>query len=185
MSYINGNLNAEANHVRNRSILNSWASLGNIVNILIQLLNWINNNSGGAISGVFGNIQFNNNGAFGAIPNGTAGQVLISQGSSNPPAFGNFALTIQDAVPVTGGNVTSNGSSYLALNPAGTLATLTITAPTSPVNGQLFTINSTKTITSLTITGGTFQGVTEGSSFAGNNVQRWIYDSSQSQWLLN
>lgn len=92
--------------------------------------------------------------------------------------------TVQSVQPTTGQTVISNGSTYLALNPTGVLATLTVQFPSAPVNGQLFNINSTQNISELTYTGGTVQFTSTPIPF-GAGVVRYIYNSSQGQWLLN
>jgi hypothetical protein len=92
--------------------------------------------------------------------------------------------TVQNSSPTTGGTVVSNGSTMLALAPSGTLATLTVQFPPTPINGQLFNINSTENITDLTLTGGTIQFYTGAFYFAAG-VAHYIYNSSQAQWLVN
>jgi hypothetical protein len=57
-------------------------------------------------------------------------------------------------VPLTGFSI-SPVSSDLVLNPAGTLATGTVTFPTNPIDGQRLTITSTQTQTAITLTAGT------------------------------
>lgn len=58
-------------------------------------------------------------------------------------------------VPLTGFSITLDQNSTLVINPAGTLATGTVTLPTNPVDGQIFEIISTQTQTALTVTAGT------------------------------
>lgn len=60
-----------------------------------------------------------------------------------------FAVT-----PTTGQNLTvpDNYGNYLML-PAGTLATLTVTFPANPIDGQELSIKTTQTITALTMNG--------------------------------
>lgn len=67
--------------------------------------------------------------------------------------------SVQDSAPLTGANVAvSSSSSLLAINPAGTIAALTVTFPAAPSNGQTVTICTTQIITALTLAGGTFVG---------------------------
>lgn len=56
-------------------------------------------------------------------------------------------------VPLTGFSL-APVTSTLVLNPAGTLATGTVTFPTNPADGQRLTIVSTQTQTALTCTAG-------------------------------
>ena len=56
--------------------------------------------------------------------------------------------------PLTGFNITVNSqSTSLMLTPAGTLASGTVTFPLSPIDGQQLTINTTQTVTALTLAG--------------------------------
>jgi hypothetical protein len=74
-------------------------------------------------------------------------------------ALGNFAhkKAIVDQsyslqVPTTGFSITVGaGVSALLLNPAGTLATGTITMPAAPIDGQIVRLGTTQTITTLTL----------------------------------
>ncbi len=69
----------------------------------------------------------------------------------------------QYASPATGATVavpvTAVGqNTRLILSPAGTIATLTITLDTAPVDQETISVSSTQTITALTINGGTTSG---------------------------
>src|SRR5205823_1393392 len=65
-------------------------------------------------------------------------------------------------VPTTGFSITIGaGVSTLLLNPAGTLATGSITMPAVPVDGQIVRLATTQTVTALTLaanTGHTISG---------------------------
>lgn len=66
----------------------------------------------------------------------------------------------QRVVPTTGFSQTINNNvAALILKPAGTLATGTITMPSTPVDGQVVTISTSQTITALTLNGNTGQTV--------------------------
>src|SRR5581483_3725674 len=59
----------------------------------------------------------------------------------------------QYAVPLAGGTVAiTNGKSSVIIDPAGTLATLTITMPTAPNDGQEVEIATSQALTSITHT---------------------------------
>lgn len=63
----------------------------------------------------------------------------------------------QDAAPLTGVSITIGaGVSQLVLDPAGTIAALTVVLPTAAqlIDGQEFKMSSTQTVTTLTITAG-------------------------------
>lgn len=58
--------------------------------------------------------------------------------------------------PLTGATITTAANTrYLILNPAGTISTLTVVMPPSPVDGQLFNLCTTQIVTSLTLSAGT------------------------------
>ena len=59
--------------------------------------------------------------------------------------------------PATGFSYTFTTSNTLVMNPAGTLATGTITMPASPSDGMTITFSSTKAISSLTVNANTGQ----------------------------
>jgi len=64
---------------------------------------------------------------------------------------------VQNAAPLTATSITiTQGISKLILNPAGTIATLTVVFPASTLlyDGQLLTLVSSQTVTTLTITAG-------------------------------
>ncbi len=74
-------------------------------------------------------------------------------------ALGNFAhkaaladQSYSKQVPTTGFSITvGNGVGSLLLDPAGTLATGTITTPAAPVDGHILRLATTQTITALTL----------------------------------
>lgn len=84
----------------------------------------------------------------------------LSQGQSPQTVLVPAALTgatTQDAAPLTGTTVAAGtGVAKLMLNPAGTIATLTVTLPAAAniVDGQTFSIYSSQTVTALTVTPG-------------------------------
>lgn len=66
--------------------------------------------------------------------------------------------TILDAAPLTGATIAiPQGTARLILNPAGTIAALTVTLPIAAqcYDGQIFSVYTSQTVTSLTITPGT------------------------------
>jgi hypothetical protein len=77
----------------------------------------------------------------------------------------------------------SDASSSLILDPAGTLATGTITLPPTPSNGRILHISSTQTVTALTLSANSGQSnkcvhttIAAGTSF------RCIYQTSNTTW---
>ena len=75
-------------------------------------LSWVNDSAGNP-DGSNGQVQFNDNGTFGAIPDGTAGQVLKSNGAGAAPSFQTdstgIAAVVDDTTPQLGGDLASNG----------------------------------------------------------------------------
>lgn len=96
----------------------------------------------------------------------------------------NARNTLERVVPTTGfTNTIANTTSYYILEPAGTLATGTLTMPASPVNEQVVTVTSTQTITALTHspnTGQTLKGALTTIAVDGN--ASWIYRTANTTW---
>jgi hypothetical protein len=75
------------------------------------------------------------------------------------------------------------GTQVLVMNPAGTLATGTITMPASPSDGMVITFSSTQTITSLTINGNTSQTVvSKPNTLNANQSLAYVYRLSNTTW---
>lgn len=99
-------------------------------------------------------------------------------GFSGPP--GNV-VTTQYAQPTTGQTVTaSSGVNALLIDPAGTLAALTVVLPSAPVEGQVFMMGSSQIITAMTITG-TIVGTLTTLGAAG--FARFCYSATASKWF--
>lgn len=96
----------------------------------------------------------------------------------------NARNTLERVVPTTGfTNTIADTTSYYVIEPAGTLATGTLTMPASPVNEQVVTIASTQTITALTHspnTGQTLKGALTTIAVDGN--ASWIYRTANTTW---
>ena len=91
--------------------------------------------------------------------------------------------TTQYAAPTTGQTVTvgSSGSTTLTINPAGTLATLTITMPSSPTDGDRVQFGTTQIVTGLTMNGGTIVGGL--STLAVGSGGTWVYNATSASWI--
>jgi len=84
-------------------------------------------------------------------------------------------------VPVTGNTVSpSNLAGLLILEPAGTLATLTVNFPSGPVDNQAFTIFTTQTLTALSFGNGTVVGAP--TTLAANGSAHFRYSTATSKW---
>lgn len=87
-------------------------------------------------------------------------------------------------VPVTGFSLTIGAAvQYLILDPAGTLATGTITMPASPTDGFLVGFSSTKIVTTLTLTPNTGQTIPNSpTSLAAGVGLTFLYRSANATW---
>ena len=86
--------------------------------------------------------------------------------------------------PTTGFSYTfAAGTQVLVMNPAGTLATGTITMPASPADGMTITFSSTKTITALTVNGNTGQTIVSAPTvLPANQAASYVYRLSNTTW---
>lgn len=92
-------------------------------------------------------------------------------------------------VPTTGFTLTApnpNVATLYILNPAGTLATGTLTMPASPNDGGNFCVMSTQTQTALTVTANTGQtvGGTAVTALVAYQPRCWRYIGATSTWAL-
>jgi len=88
-------------------------------------------------------------------------------------------------VPIAGFALTIGaGVQQLVLDPAGVLATGTITMPAAPADGFVVTISSTKAVTALTLNPNTGQTIhTATTALAAATAVRYIYISSSTKWF--
>lgn len=88
--------------------------------------------------------------------------------------------------PATGFSITlSNSVSHTILDPAGTLATGTITMPAAPVDGQVVDVRVTQIITSLTVSPNSGQSVKGNpTSTAVGSTFTAIYRSANTTWYF-
>lgn len=93
----------------------------------------------------------------------------------------------QEFTPTTGTTVTignANADIRAFINPAGTLANLTIAMPNAPFNGQECVICSSKILTSLTITvGGGVTILSVPVSLAVDSFAAWVWSASSNTWF--
>jgi hypothetical protein len=89
-------------------------------------------------------------------------------------------------VPTTGFSYTFTTYNVWFGNPAGTLATGTITMPASPVDGMTTTITTTQQITALTINANTGQSIVGGGAvqFNANTSRQYMYRLANTTWYL-
>jgi hypothetical protein len=88
--------------------------------------------------------------------------------------------------PATGFSITiGNAVKGLVLDPAGTLATGTITMPGNPHDGRVVKISSSQAVTALTLTPNTGQSFSAGgavSTLAANSAISYIWRNSLNTW---
>lgn len=86
--------------------------------------------------------------------------------------------------PLTGFGITiANDIEQLVLEPAGTLATGTVTLPAAPEDGDTVGISSTQAITALTISPNAGQTVADApTSFAIGGAVRFLYRAANTTW---
>lgn len=91
------------------------------------------------------------------------------------------------SVPLTGFTITpANGTTFVYLNPAGTLATGTLTMPAIANDGQEFCLTDTQTQTAITISANTGQslgGIAAPTALVANTIYCWFYRASASTWI--
>jgi hypothetical protein len=77
----------------------------------------------------------------------------------------------------------ASGTQTLVINPAGTLATGTITMPVAPADGMSITIESTQTITAITVQGNTGQSIVGApTQILPNQPVSFIYRVTNTTW---
>jgi len=86
-------------------------------------------------------------------------------------------------VPTTGQTISPTANCGLAIvDPAGTLAALTVALPSGPAEGQFFQLFTTKALTALTLSGGTVVGAP--ATLAANASVTFQYSTVTSKWYL-
>ena len=81
----------------------------------------------------------------------------------------------------------ASGTTTLIINPAGTLATGTITMPGTPADGMVITFTTTQEITAITINGNTGQSIggTQVAQLPANSAMSFVYRQSNTTWYRN
>lgn len=84
-------------------------------------------------------------------------------------------------VPTTGQTIAPTSACGLAVvEPAGTLAALTVTFPANPAEGQQFRVFTSQALTAITWTGGTVVGAP--STLAANGAASFEYSAVTGKW---
>lgn len=81
----------------------------------------------------------------------------------------------------------ASGTTTLIINPAGTLATGTITMPATPADGMVITFMTTQQITALTLSANTGQSIggSQVTAMAANSSMSFVYRQSNTTWYRN
>lgn len=81
----------------------------------------------------------------------------------------------------------ASGTTTLIINPAGTLATGTITMPATPADGMVITFTTTQEITAITINGNTGQSIggTQTAQLPANSAMSFVYRQANTTWYRN
>lgn len=97
--------------------------------------------------------------------------------------YGKYEESVQKSTPTTGGTITLTREKnvYAIINPAGTLATLTINLPSSPQDADIVTISTSQVLTALTIGNGTIVGTLTTLGLGG--FASFMYISNYSIWF--
>lgn len=103
--------------------------------------------------------------------------VAISSGSSGAPAL-KYPHSI--FAPLTGNTVNLANNSYNVINPAGTIAALTLSLPSSPLNNDAIVIKYTQSVTSVSYTNGTV--VAAVAAKTAGQIDTIVYDSTTTSW---
>lgn len=88
--------------------------------------------------------------------------------------------------PVTGDSITiAKYVRRLLLTPAGTLATLTVTMPAAPIDGQLITVSCSQVVTALTFSANAGQSILNApTAFAAGQKVDYCYHLATTTWLV-
>lgn len=86
--------------------------------------------------------------------------------------------------PTTGFSYTFTAFNTLVMNPAGTLATGTITLPAAPVDGMVITFSSTQTITALTVSANTGKTINNAvTTLSAGQSASYVYRAASTAWF--
>lgn len=106
------------------------------------------------------------------------GNILLSTAVYADPQF--FTPAAADTVAPT-----ATGSSIVCfINPAGTIATMTLTLPTGAYKGQRLTANFTQIVTTLTVTNTNTdtKGLAQPTAATATSAFEWAWDSASGKW---
>lgn len=106
--------------------------------------------------------------------------LVVDGGQKTIKMQGGFVQNSQYSTPATGATITIDDMRSVAIaNPAGTIAALTVVAPTA-IDGREFAFHTTQIITAVTWSGGTFVGAP--TSMGAGTFATFVYSSGDSKW---
>jgi len=120
-------------------------------------------------------------GGTGGQPTSTASSPTFAGLTLNGPMM-NTGYSYQ--TPSTGFSITiGNSTGMLLLDPAGLLATGTVTMPAAPADGQFAFLLSSQVVTALTVSPNGGQSIKGPlTTIAANGAAAWIYRAANSTW---
>lgn len=138
------------------------------VGVAFSVLAFAPQNSLGVAGGSNFQIQYNNNTGFSGISNGTAGQVVTSNGTGSAPSMQNLPSPLPDAVTnsTSSGAITVSGGT-VGLGSTGALA-MTLATPTTP--GQDGTVITIVAVTAHAHTVTTAANLIKGANTSGDTI---------------
>lgn len=115
------------------------------------------------------------------------GAAWVEIGTINPTTHAFSAISspsVSYATPTSAATLTAPaGSGGYVLDPTGTLASLVVTAPPSPLDQQIFELTSTQTISNLTVNPASGQSLDGGAvNLLANGGVAWRYLAVKSTW---
>jgi hypothetical protein len=128
---------------------------------------------------------FNGTDPAGTLTNGislySSGGLFYSMNASGVRTAVGKAHTI--FAPATTGSITLINNQHNLVNPAATIAVLTMVFPDSPVNNDTVTVKFTQIVTAITYTAGTGGAtiLSQVNGTVGGNYT-WVYDSGNNTW---
>lgn len=109
---------------------------------------------------------------------------MADKQSVDPSTLEPIMITVY-SVPTTGTTVTLSQQrrQVVLLNPAGSLLALTVALPATPNDGDMVTIGSSASITSLTINGGSNTVISAITSLLLGGFCKYIWNATSSKWF--
>lgn len=97
---------------------------------------------------------------------------------------GSFVISQSFQAPTSGATLTAtSGLGAFIIEPAGTIAALTVVLPPSPTEGQIFELSTTQTITAISVSGASSETVWGAQQMlVANGGMSWRYRAADTTW---